>query len=277
MIDPDTPVGVNFSGGTSSLWLIWAMKMGLIPRPRHVAVFTADTRDEHAWTYDVIDETEELCKREGILFVRCASDEPLFDSVAAATRGERTRIDNPPFWTENPGGGRGQLRQKCTQQHKTRPIRRAQSAWLESIGQPKRIRSYIGFAHDEQHRANKAVSRNDVQWSQPDFPAIRLGRPRAQQRAELERWTGKKAPPFSMCRRCPYKTPARWLQTPKVDQEIAFGTDYAIRDGMANVGVDEPAFLTDRLIPLERLVKKGDPQPNLPGFESSCDTGYCFL
>jgi hypothetical protein len=43
------------------------------------------------------------------------------------------------------------------------------------------------------------------------------------------------------------------------------------------LGVRNPAFLTDRLIPVRQLIERGDPQPSLPGLESTCDAGACFL
>ena len=79
-----------------------------------------------------------------------------------------------------------------------------------------------------------------------------------------------------MCIGCPYKSPQRWLATPAPEQKRAIATDEAIRDCSA-IGLDFPAYLTDRLIPLARLIKRGDPQPALPGLESFCDGGACFL
>jgi len=68
----EAPVGICYSGGTSSRWLVESILNGTIKRPENVAVFTADTGDEHEWTYDDIDAVEEKCKREGVPFVRCA-------------------------------------------------------------------------------------------------------------------------------------------------------------------------------------------------------------
>lgn len=273
------PVGAAYSGGTSSRWAIDAVINGEIERPEHFAVFFADTGDEHAWTYEDVEATEARCKSAGIDFVRCATHrgESLSEAIMSATRGERTRLDNPPFWTENPGGGRGRLTQRCTAIWKTRAIRNAQSAWLKAKGLPKRAKIWIGFAKDEQHRAIKALARNEVKWQRLDFPAIRLGRMRGQQRADIARWGGA-APMFSMCKHCPFKSPERWRQTPAKELEGVYEMDEAIRHGLEHVAVEEPAFLCDRLIPVEQLIRKGDPQPNLPGFEiPGCDSGMCFL
>lgn len=271
------PVGISYSGGASSRWMVDAVINGEIERPEHVAVFFADTGDEHEWTYEDVDSTESRCKSAGIPFFRGSHRELLVDAVLSATRGERTRVDNPPFWTENPGGSRGQLDTKCSKLFKTAVIRRLQSSWLASLGLPKRIACWIGFGNDEQHRANKAVGKCDVQWTKLDFPAIRLGKGRGAQRADIAKW-GLKAPRFSMCRKCPFKSPERWLQTTPADLEGVYEYDDAIRHGLENVAVNETCFISDRLIPIEQLIRRGDPQPSLPGFEPpGCDGGACFL
>lgn len=272
------PVGAAYSGGASSKHPIELVIEGEIKRPEHFAVFFADTGDEHEWTYEDVERMEARCRSAGIPFFRGATHrgETLPEAVLSATRGERTRIDNPPYWTESPGGTRGQLSQKCTQIWKTRVIRRMQSAWLESLGLPKRIVTWIGFGADEQARAMKAAARNDVQWQQLDFPAIRLGKPRAAQRADLVR-LGRTVPRFSMCKKCPFKTPARWMQTPEHERREAYELDEAIRHGLRGCAVEDPAYLSDRLIPVEQLVKRGDPQPSLPGMTSGCDEGMCFV
>lgn len=272
------PVGISYSGGASSRWMIDMLLAGEIERPEHVAVFFADTGDEHEWTYDDVDRTEERCRSAGVPFFRGSHREPLVDAVLSATRGERTRIDNPPFWTENPGGQRGQLDTRCSKLFKTAVIRRLQSSWLSSLGLPKKIECWIGFANDEQHRANKAIARADVQWQTLEFPAIRRGRNRAAQRSDIARIGAAPAPRFSMCRKCPFKSPERWAQTTASDMSGAFEYDEAIRHGLESCTIAEPCYVTDRLIPLEQLVRKGDPQPYLPGFDPpGCDGGACFL
>lgn len=275
--DDEIPVGASYSGGTSSEHMVQAVIVGEIPRPKHFAVFFADTKDEHAWTYERAEMVEEDCKRAGIPFFRCGHRTPLWDDVMAATRGDLTRVDTPPLWTENQGGGRGRLTQQCNSVYKIAAVRRSQSAWLESLGLPKRIKTWIGFAKDEVDRALKAVANSDVQWATLDFPAIRYGIDRVRQRAELTKWKGS-APPWSACIRCPWNDDDRWRDTPKNEIERAIETDYAIRDGLEKVGVVNTCYLSDSLIPLEQLLKKGRPQMSLPGFEKpGCSSGACFL
>ena len=185
------------------------------------------------------------------------------------------RADHPPFWIAK-GSGRGRAQHRCTRFYKVAPMRRAVSSWLEVIDKPKLVGRWIGFSADEAHRATKAVSAQDVAWERLRFPAIERGLVRGQLRADLVTWTGR-APRFSMCVFCPFKSPRRWRDTSAADLARAIAVDEAIRD-LDCVGLtDGPAYLSDRLIPVADLVRHGDPQPTLPGLESYCDSGACFL
>lgn len=272
----DVPVGISYSGGTSSEWLVRSVLNGTLPRPRHLAVFFADTGEEHEWTYRAVTEVEDACRREGVEFIRCSSGPSLGDHLLAASLDQATRADHPPLWVAKDGGGRGRAMHRCTREFKTAPMRRAQAGWLARIGAPKRLVKWIGFAADEASRAQKALAKADVQWEMLDYPAIRLGITRSTQRLQLERWTGR-APRFSMCTMCPFKSPSRWRDTPARQLDRVYEIDDAIRD-MSHVGLtDGDCYLSDRLVPVESLIRQGDPQPSLPGLESYCDGGACFL
>jgi hypothetical protein len=80
-----------------------------------------------------------------------------------------------------------------------------------------------------------------------------------------------------MCTICPFKTFSRWQATPEAQRERVYEVDEGMRD-LSCMGVtDGDVFHSNRLIPVEHLLKRGDPQPNLPGLESYCDEGACFL
>lgn len=271
----DLPVAISYSGGSSSEWMIQQVIEEKIPRPKHFAVFFADTTDEHEWTYQAVSEVEERCKTHGITFVRCGREEGLPAHLKAINGEGRTRADHPPLYVAKGGGG-GRIEHRCTREFKVAPMRRAQTVWLASLGLPKKLTKWIGFAADEVGRAIKAEGRRDVAWEGLDFPAIRMGVRRGQQKADLVKSTGR-APRFSMCKICPFKTPERWAATPERELPSVYEVDEAIRD-MSRVGITEgDCFLTNRLIPVEQLIKRGDPQPFLPGLDSYCDGGSCFL
>ncbi len=273
---PSDPVVISYSGGASSEWLIEAVLQGLIPRPERLAVVFADTGAEHDWTLEAVARVKERCAAAGIPWLEGCHRETLEAHLLAIPAGA-TRAEHPPLYVAKDGGGRGRIGHRCTATFKTSVIRRTVAAWLAAEGLPKRVTAWIGYSHDEQHRAVKTASRQDVAWEALDFPAIRLGRRREQQRAELERWTGSRPPRFSMCIFCPFKDPGRWQQTSEADLRRAYAVDEAIRD-LDRLGITEgDCYLTDRLIPIATLIRKGDPQPSLPGLEAYCDAGRCFL
>lgn len=276
---PATPVAISYSGGSSSKWIIYAMLNGEIPRPDHVAVFFADTGAEHEWTYADVARTEADCAANELPFFRCAAKESLTNHLLAIPSGTVTRRELPPFSVAKDGGGRGMIMQRCTYEFKIAPMRRAQTIWLRSIGQPKRVITWIGFGTDEQHRATKSVQKLTVAWVTLDFPAIRLRRNRYEQRADLARW-GVAAPPFSMCVFCPLKTDARWHATPESQRVVAIAVDEAIRDCEILGITDGPVFASSQLRPLSAVFAeppREDRQlelfPDVPG----CDGGHCFL
>lgn len=273
MIRELAPVAISYSGGASSEWLVEATWRGVIPAPARYAVFFADTGEEHAWTYAAVAEVEARCRARGITFIACRRPgDSLGDHVINAARERRTRMDHPPFYVDGASGA-GRIEQRCTREWKARTLRRAKAQWLTSIGirKRKRLTSWIGFSADEQHRATSAVAaRAEVKWESIDFPAIRLGVTREQQRAQLIEWTGR-APMFSMCTFCPFKTPQRWRETPPPELERAREVDAAIRD-LSFMGITRgEVYVSNRLVAIgEGHDVGGDAE------DAACTSGYCF-
>ena len=270
------PVGISYSGGKSSKWLLHAVLNGVLPRPERLAVFFANTGIEHDWTYEDVEDVKETCRKEGVRFITTQRREFLDDHLVAIQVLNLTRAETPPMYVAKDGGGRGQIAHRCTREFKVAPMRRAQSAWLKEIGQPKRIEKWIGFAKDEVARATKAEAKRDVKWETLNFPVIREGLTRADQEAQLRKWDVK-VPRFSMCTICPWKTPSRWAATPEAQRKRVVEVDEAIRD-MTNCGItDGDVYLSDQLVPVERLFKKSAPAEESTLSDAGCDGGHCFL
>lgn len=274
MIDVSRPIGISYSGGKSSKWMIYAMLNGILPRPEHVAVFFADTGEEHTWTYEDVESVAADCLRQGITFVRCTARESLGNHLLQIRTRNAKRADTPSLFIE----GAGRTLHKCTRYFKVEPMRRAASEWLRKIGQPKKITNWIGFASDEQARATKAVANaaKGPKWERLDFPAIRLGKTRQQQADDLTRW-GVPVPKFSSCTFCPGKTIKRWLDVPATQLARVIQVDEAIRE-LDQIGLTEGrAYLNRFCVPVVDLIREGIKQDELPGFETYCDGGHCFL
>ena len=274
----EVPVAISYSGGASSEWLVEAIARGAVEAPKTFAVFFADTGGEHGWTYAAVNEVEERVRSRGGTFIRCkAPGESLPEHIVNSVNQCRSRMSSPPLWTRSIGGGRGRLAQKCTREWKTRPLRRAQSAWLRSIGAPKRVVSWIGFGFDEQHRATKAVAKRDVKWETFAFPAIGARRVREQQRDDLREWTGR-APQFSMCTFCPFKSVARWKATEGTDLAQALEVEDAIGRVPDSMKIDDDLFLSDRLVKIGKVREMPDDDAQGELFDApGCDGGRCFL
>ncbi len=272
------PIVISYSGGSASEEMVHLVVRGEIPRPEHIAVAFADTGDEHEWTYEAVERVAATCARAGIPFLRSSAGEALSAHLATIGRQDREhqRADHPPFWIAK-GDGRGKAIQKCTRAFKVAPMRRSVSEWLAAERLPKRVIKWVGFSRDEVQRAHKAIGRQDVAWERLDFPLIRLGMVRAQVRADLAAH-GVAPPRFSMCVFCPYKSDERWRAMTLTDAAKAIAVDESVRD-LDEIGLtDGEAYCSDELVPVEAVLKRGAPrQIPLPGLESYCDGGACFL
>lgn len=273
------PVGISYSMGKSSEWMVYAIIHGLLPRPEHVAIFQADTGDEYEWSYEAAIRVREAAKFAGIPYFECRDKETLSGHMVNALLTQATRADQPPLWIDKGLGSSGRVANRCTLRFKVAPMRRAQSEWLRSINMPKKIEKWIGFGHDERNRAVKSLSKRDVQWEMLRFPAIEIGRSREQTYADLEKWRAP-MPGFSMCIHCPHHNIKRWLETPHAEYKRASAFDEAIRD-LDTIGLtDGPAYVSDSLVPLSnrgKLIQLGTSQQSLPGMDAGCDGGHCFL
>lgn len=273
--ETNTPVVLSYSGGTSSEWCLHAVIRGIIPRPPYFAVAMADTGEEHAWTYDRAAYVMEVCQKEGITFLGCADNQESLGEHLLNKKG--TRMDQPPIFFDTGNASPGRAANRCTGRWKIAPMRRAVSRWLKDLRQPKRVIKWIGFGFDEQWRANKTIAKmhRDVLWETCRFPVIKAGKSRAEQRADLIRWTGK-APLFSMCILCPHKNEERWNQTPKTQIKRVYEIDEAIRD-LDEQGFDGTGYLTAELIPVSHLLAGKRRQLRFPGMDAGCDGGHCMV
>mgnify|MGYP001582590887 CR=1 FL=1 len=276
MIRTDIPVGLSLSGGGASIDILHLVVNGAIPRPEHFAVLFANTKWENRWTYDEIDAAEELCKKEGITFIRCGQEEGLPEHLIRGAREELSHADHPALFIKKDNGGIGRTMQKCTGEFKIAPMRRAQRVWLKSIGQPMRIMKWIGYTAEETTRIAKAISKRDVEYELLDFPLARLGKRRAHVHEDNIKYVGRKIR-WSACRGCPANTLERLREVVQHDPESLYEVDEATRD-MSRAGIVEGDCYQNRhLMPIETLIKKGPKQTSFDAFDVGCDGGHCFL
>lgn len=289
---------LSFSGGRQSTALLWMAILGHIHvDPDNFLVLNANPGMEDSRTMPHVEEMLRLARRVG--FTAITVDGPnLYNDILALPESRRTRLDNPPYWTDLgiknkdqivlPGFEHpqerafGKLTQKCTRYYKIEPMDRALRVYLEDRhGIPRKskrlsagcVEKWIGFGVSEVARIKPSKQKY-----------IRFRYPLIEQRVDTVRFfdeIGKPMPPRSVCNACfangldhyrdMYESrPDDWAQAVAVDE--------AVRD-WSQIGVKYPVYVSKTLTPLRELAANDF---NLPGRENaenefSCDSGYCFL
>lgn len=280
---------LSYSAGVQSHGIVEMILAGLLPIPKRFAAIQADPGMESVVSYRFVDETERRFAERGLKFIR-ASGPNLFRDVTDLSNTSKTRLDTPPFWTKNPNGTSGQIKQKCTSHYKIGPIKRAVRKELfrlfgipvkRNLGlSPGCVEQWIGFTKDEQHRADNLVkSVKSNHYVRFRFPLIELGYTKSDLIAVyLEH--GWKIPVRSMCNGCPFHglrslkemhddRPEDWAQ--------AVAIDNACRN-LTQIGINNPCYVSRTLIPLVELAEKGfELDDVIENDLQQCQSGACFM
>ena len=282
---------LNYSGGKQSSCLLWMVILGDYPKPESFIALNADPGIENSRTYEYIEIMMKECEKAGI-HLATASGPNLLEDLRAVGRGERFRVDNPPYWTKDPNNGsRGQLMHKCTRHYKVAPMDRYIRGYLEEHHGISRKRSnlgegmvekWIGFSLDEELRI-RDPRRKYIKFR---YPLIELGMTDSDIIGYFKE-NGLPIPERSVCNACfsnGLATLKKMHDERPDDWKIAVELDEAIRD-MSSVMVERTVFVNDKLMPLSELAEKnflmdGEDQMTF-GFHDaddwSCDKGYCFV
>lgn len=253
--------------------------LGEIPEPSDFIVLNADPGMENSHTYTYIQMLFEHCANAGIIAYTTPGPNLYKDLIGP----QSTRLDNPPYFTLKPNGKRGQLMQKCTRHYKIAPMDRAvrEELWIwhgiglksSRIAEKGIVEKWIGLCADELGR----VKDSDRKYLRFRYPLIEMG----MTKADVEAWytdRGIAPPPRSVCNACfanglstlkemHDNRPADWAQAVAVDR--------AVRD-LTHIGVEQPVYVSDKLIALEDLPARQFLKPETDKEEWSCDSGYCF-
>jgi hypothetical protein len=275
---------LSFSAGTGSAWLLWAVLLDIIPRPKNFIVVNADPGMENKHTYDYVSIMQGECIKAGIPFIR-ATGPSLYRELLELKASGATRFDNPPYWTKDRITGKvGQLRQKCTKQFKIAPMDRAIRAWMaDNIGVPigatdmgtDAVRRWIGFTNDEWMRIKEdrkvfefcEYPLVDLKINRADLPGLYLKH-------------GKPMPPRSVCNAC-FANDVSYLKAMAVDRpedfECACLIDDEIRD-LTCIGITDECYVSSTCIPLRVLAANGFVISGAikEQDEVRCHSGHCF-
>lgn len=256
---------------------------GDMPKPEHFLVLNADPGMENQNSYPAVEYMRRRCLEAGIPF-RTAHTTLLHDLLTFKERG-LTHLDQPPYWTRNrKTGKKGRLKQKCTMFYKVAAMRRELRKYLNEAFQislvsrrlPKVV-SWIGFASDEQSRADKI--RRDVKFIDLQFPLIEMKMSKA---GVIGYYMANNIPqpPPSVCNAC-YANGLRFLEdmynNRPADWKKAVEVDEAIRD-MSQIGIEDECFVSATLVPLKEMPAR-DFLRDKPStyIEHECNSGVCFL
>jgi hypothetical protein len=274
---------LSYSAGKQSHALLEMVLRGDIEKPSRFLVLNADPGMENEESYSIISATRLRCEKSGIPFITARST-LCYDLTTFKERG-LTHLDQPPYWTRNRiTGKKGRLKQKCTPFYKVAPMRRELRHFLNShygVSLVSKhlppVESWIGFAADEQHRADKCKS--DVKFISLRFPLIEMGLTKAKVHGYYIKHSISE-PPSSVCNACfsngltfleemYYHRPSDWEQAVMVD-------DY-IRD-MSQLGIKDECFVSETLIPLRDLPGLNFKRDNQVFFRKHrCNSGVCFV
>ena len=273
---------LNFSGGKQSTCLLEMVLRGDLERPNYLAVLNADPGMENSNTYDLVAKMKQRCEDAGVYFETVEGPNLYEDLV---NNKQKSRLDNPPYWTKNPDTEKkGRLVQKCTQHYKIAPMNRAVRRLLyewHGINPESRrpgqnvVERWIGFSADESHR----VTRSDKVFEYFRFPLIEKGMTTSDVWAYFKK-IGEPLPDRSVCNACfanglralremYYNRPKDWEQAVRVDQ--------AVRD-LSHCGVRDGVYVNSTLLSLPVLAERDfQLDDSLEQEEHACDTGHCFI
>lgn len=271
---------LSYSGGVQSSALLWMVLRGDIEVDKeNFYILNADPGMENSETYKYIEMMRPIVKEKGFEII--IVDGPnLYEDIINLKNTDKTRFDNPPFWTSS-----GQLSQGCTQFYKIAPMDR-EVRWIleKNYGISRKTKNlgdnivckWIGFTYDEVVR----VKPSPTKYAYFDYPLIDMGMKKKDVIAYLND-NDIPIPPRSVCNACfanGLMTFSEMWNNRLDDWQQAINVDESIRD-LSQVGIRQKCFVSKTKIPLKYL-----PTSVLPGIldgdienEYSCDSGYCFL
>ncbi len=243
-------VYLSLGAGVQSSALLAMSALGLRDCPRASVAIFADTQDEPQWVYDQLAVLIPFGDAHGLPVVR----------VSKGKLSEDRRVQLPAF-VFNAEGEVGPLARSCTQDYKTRVVRREARRIMAERGQPEGD-CLFGVSLDEWTR----MSVSSLRWLRNQYPLI-TARMTRDQCAALLRDVGLPVPRKSACSQCPYRSDKSWRELRDHDpQGWAFACDYDDR-----IRADRGASLHRSMIPLRRI-DFGEDYPDL--FDEECG-GHC--
>jgi hypothetical protein len=273
---------LSHSGGLQSQNLLDRILDGEIEKPFNFVVLNANPGMERRQTRELINQDRERCAVAGIDYIT-AQGPSLYSDIVNSRFDGTTRLDNPPYWTKDAGGEKGQLVQGCTQYYKIAPMRRALRhylsrkhgiSWNTRNLRPGLVEMWIGFSYDEWHRC----SDSDVGYIVNRFPFVEM----KVEKAHCAGWylqRGLPLPVRSVCNGCFANGLAHFkdmYENEPEDWQQAVACDNALETWKGRITKEE-VFVSSSLIRLRDLPSIDFGLEDEDMSEHHCNSGVCFV
>ncbi len=243
-------VYLSLGAGVQSSALLAMSALGLKGCPKASCAIFADTQDEPPWVYEQLAVLATFGGIHGIPVV----------VVSKGKLSDDRRVQLPAF-VLNDDGDVGPLSRSCTQDYKTRVVRR-EARRLMALGGYTTADCLMGISLDEWTRMS--VSR--LKWLTHSHPLVTARMSRSSC-ADLLKEVGLPVPRKSSCRFCPYHSDRAWREIRDHDPAgWEMSCDFDDR-----IFADKGARLHRSMIPLRRI-DFGEDHPDL--FDEECG-GNC--
>lgn len=272
--DPALLTVFSFSGGTQSTMIAHQLIRDEMPRPKNLVVLNADPGMENSLTYTHIKNIMAAFEKVDIE-AYIVPGPNLLEDLLAVENGSISHLNNPPYFTLDTHGNKGQLSQGCTQYYKIAPMDRfVRKLLLDKYHinnpSPGSVEKWIGFDLSDAHRIKP-----------PKQKYVRFRYPLIEQEinvAELNQYYLKRnlqKPPKSLCNACYAYNAEMIIEMRKHrphDYAQAKAVDKSIRN-MSMLGVRDTVYMSRELIPLDDITES---HINMDFINDGCDSGYCF-
>ena len=254
---------------------------GDIPTPSNLLILNADPGMEDPRTYRYLKYMGQLCQKKGLRLITVPGPN-LYEDLLNLQHTDKTRIDNPPFYTKSPEGKKGRLMQKCTQAYKIAPMDRFIRRFMEQKCKVSRkskripegsVHKWIGFSVDEIDRIKESTTQKYIRFVYP-LVELKLTKDDCKQ---LILDKGRPLPPRSVCNACFANSPAYYKELHESQPDAwrkAVNVDDSIRN-LTQVGINDECYVSSTLMPLRDL-----PDVNFLGDgpdEDCSHPGHCFI
>ena len=270
---------LSLGAGVESTTVALMAAHGCLTTGLDAAVF-ADTGAEMAHTYQTLEWLIPELEEHGVaVHLVTAGDWPtlteenvgIWADTLEIARGDATRGDHQPFFTEGKGGrSYSMTTRKCTRHYKIRPVSRKVREIMQSTGY-NQVERWQGVSSQEMDRINAP----NTQYTAHRFPLVDQRMSRSDCRVWLDRH-GYPEVKKSACKQCPFRKKmgfsAMRREYPDTFNEVA-QWEQQIRDAGGLPGMNGMPYLISDLRPLSEIKPLGENQKEM--FESAIDMGGC--